>query len=440
MVNPVSKPAAKARFLHFADCHLGYRQYDSKERYNDFARAFLSVIDAAIAEQVDFVILAGDLFEKRSVEALTLNQALIGLDRLRSAGIPCLAVEGNHERAYYADAIGWMEFLAARELLILLNADFEAGAPQLAPYARRAGAYCEPVPGVRVYGLRYSGASTARAVELYAEALAQQPVDEVAYTVFIAHAGVEGVLADQSGGLSYRQWAVLRPQVDYLALGHVHKPFQMEDWIFNPGSLETCSTAETEWPERGYYLVDVDTTGGESRHQVRLFANPRRPFERLQIKADLHASPQALLEHCRTLFQRRARDLGWSRASDKQRPVVELLLTGNLPFDRAALDMAQLEALAHESFDPLVVLVKNLTQAMNFGIESGEGMTRRELELNIVTGLLDQDARFSRQSAAWARLALALKQQALGDVAPEIILADLAHEIAAIRGQEGAAG
>ncbi len=85
----------KARFLHFADTHLGYRQYNNLDRYDDFARAFLAVIDVAIAEKVDFVVLAGDLFEKRSIEALTLNQAMIGLERLKAANIPCVAVEGN---------------------------------------------------------------------------------------------------------------------------------------------------------------------------------------------------------------------------------------------------------------------------------------------------------------------------------------------------------
>ena len=87
------------KFLHFGDCHLGYRQYDHPDRANDFYRALRHVIDAALAEQVDFVILAGDLFHKRAIDALTLNQAVTQLERLQQAGIPCIAVEGNHELA-----------------------------------------------------------------------------------------------------------------------------------------------------------------------------------------------------------------------------------------------------------------------------------------------------------------------------------------------------
>ena len=115
----------KARFLHFADCHLGNRQYNNIERGHDFGRAFIWVIDKAVAEKVDFVVLAGDLFEKRSIDAQTLQQAMRGLERLQRANIPCLAVEGNHELAYFEDRVGWMPFLAARDLLILLDAKFE---------------------------------------------------------------------------------------------------------------------------------------------------------------------------------------------------------------------------------------------------------------------------------------------------------------------------
>ena len=101
----------RARFLHLADCHLGYRQYGRNERFNDFSKAFYAVMDVAVEEKVDFVVLAGDLFQKRSIDALTLSHAMRGLEKLQRAGIPCLAVEGNHELAYFNESIGWMRFL-----------------------------------------------------------------------------------------------------------------------------------------------------------------------------------------------------------------------------------------------------------------------------------------------------------------------------------------
>jgi 3',5'-cyclic AMP phosphodiesterase CpdA len=177
----------KARFLHCADIHLGNRQYNHDTRYWDFSRAYRAVVDTALAERVDFVVLAGDLFHHRSVDPRTLSHAVGGLQRLRAAGIPVLAVEGNHERAYHGDRMGWMHFLADQDLLILLDLEIEGGDGEPAPLRswdpqRRRGAYYEPLPGLRVYGLRYYGAGTSLAVERGAAALAAQDRSDHANT------------------------------------------------------------------------------------------------------------------------------------------------------------------------------------------------------------------------------------------------------------------
>ncbi len=413
-------------FLHFADCHLGYRQYGHKERFNDFARAFLDVIQRAMDAQVDFVVLAGDLFQKRAIDALTLNQAVHGLRLLREAGIPCLAVEGNHELAYYHDTIGWMEFLAQQDLLILLHADLrQDGEGRLSAYANKRGAYFDPLPGVRVYGLRYMGASTAKALELYAERLAQDPPQQqgIQYTIFVAHAGMEGVLPGHMGGLSHRQLAPLRPFVDYLALGHIHKPYEFDGWIYNPGSPETCSLDEVSWPERGYYLVQVDTEKPrepeEPRHQATLHANRRRPFLRLYVKVDLADTPQALYAHCQEVIARKARD---HASIIPKQPVISLTLSGTLAFERSQLDMARLRELVEEHFSPLLVLVKNGTVSRDIQVDPNDRLNRRDLERKVLTDLAEQRPLFQGQSQAWAELAIHLKQLAVTGVSPEAIL------------------
>ena len=426
----------KTKFLHLADLHLGYDQYGHKERFNDFTRAFQSVINAAIAEKVAFVILAGDLFQKRAIDALTLGQAMGVLEKLKQAGIPCLAVEGNHEKAYYKERMGWMQFIANQDLFTLLSPDFEQDPFVLTPYARHRGAYVDPVPGVRVFGLKYMGSSTAAAIERTAAALAALPPEAragIKYTIFMAHTGIEGVLAGQSGGLTHRQLAPLRPHVDYLALGHIHKPFVFDNWIYNPGSPETCSLTEAQWPERGYFLVEVDTDRpqvaaedeDQPKHTATLHANPRRPFHRFSVKTDLHPTPEALLAYTDQFLARKARDLGAARAGGGTQPVVELSLFGNLPFDRSALDLAAFKALVDAHFSPLVSLVKNQTQPTEFEIRVEEGMTRAQLERQILADLFLQDDRFSAHRDAWADLAVTLKTLAASNTPPEAILAEL---------------
>ena len=424
----------QARFLHLADCHLGKWQYNNRERYNDFGRAFHYIADEAIRAQVDFVILAGDLFEKRSIDALTLNQAVRGLEKLKKHNIPCLAVEGNHERVFFSEQVGWLKFLALQDLLILLDAPFENGTAQLVPYANRGGSYFNPMPGLRVHGLRYVGAATATAIESYAKALEQEDKAAIDYTIFIAHAGVEGVLPDQ-GGLSHRQWSVLRPYVDYLALGHIHKPYSFDNWIYNPGSPESCSVTEAVWEERGYFLVNIDTAcpdEAEAKHRASLHANPRRTFHRFTLKTDLLQSPAELYDHCREFLQRKARDLGVQRLTSSQRPVVELQLSGVLPFERSAVDLEALEKLVNESFSPLVGLVKNFTRTPELAVEGSELLSRAELERKVLTELLERDVRYRPQSDEWAALALSIKHLALTGASADTVLTELDNQMRAI--------
>ncbi len=425
----------RARFLHLADCHLGYRQYGHKERFNDFSKAFYALMDVAVAEKVDFVVLAGDLFQKRSIDALTLSHAMRGLERLQRAGIPCLAVEGNHELAYFNESIGWMRFLAERDLIVLLDTTFADGKPLLDPYTRRNGAYIDIKPGLRVYGLRYYGSSTASALANIGAALGEADRTGVEYTIFIAHTGIEGVLAGEAGGLTHRELAPLRPHIDYLALGHVHKPFEFDGWIYNPGSPETCSMTEAAWPERGYYLVDVDTSApsptvgegrGGGRHTARLCANPRRDFVRLFFKVDHCTTPDALFAACRDYVEREARDRA-IKPRNPAAPVVELRLSGVLAFDRAGLELDRYEALLVESFAPLLAFVKNATQPTEFAVAADAQLNRRELEQQIIADMLGRDARFAGQREGWTRLALSLKQMALSGAAPEAILDELAN-------------
>ncbi len=85
------------RVIHTGDTHVGYQQYHSPERRADFRRAFDAVVDDAIEENVDAVVHAGDLFHDRRPELPDLMGVLSALRRLDDAGIPFLAVVGNHE-------------------------------------------------------------------------------------------------------------------------------------------------------------------------------------------------------------------------------------------------------------------------------------------------------------------------------------------------------
>jgi DNA repair exonuclease SbcCD nuclease subunit len=407
----------KCKFLHLSDVHLGYQQYNNEERLKDFDRAFLNIVDCAITEKVDFVVLGGDLFHKRAIDPPTLIQAIKGLSRLREAGIPIAAIEGNHERAHYRDVFSWMDFLAARGYLALLNPiSFKDRIPDLTPWDGVEGAYLDLLEGVRIYGVKYYGASTDRVVEGLVEALAGTDHSNVDYVILAMHAGLEGVLPHYSATLTHSQLAPLRDYVDYLALGHIHKPFEREDWIYNPGSPETCSTDETAWSDRGYYLVEVDT-GQSLKHEARLVRNPRRPFVRLSLSVDTYESPEALYAAVEEYVKGEA-----TQRFGRLQPVVELALEGVLPFDRHELDAKRLDIIVKEAFDPLLVRITNRTVPTEYEVSGDESKSRAELEREVIRDLVERDARYRPGAADWAEVILNVKHMTLEGTSPEGIL------------------
>lgn len=404
------------RFTHISDVHLGYQQYGSRERFDDFSRVFLHLIQQAIDREIDFLVVAGDLFEKRTVDPLAMRVAVDGFRSLREAGIPVVAVEGNHERAHYRDQYSWVDFLDGLGYLHLLNPRFENGRAILEPYGEDGGAYLDLPGGVRVYGLKYYGASTSKVFGLFADALTEMDHTGLHFTILMAHAGLEGQLPRYSGTLTHNDLASLREHIDYLALGHIHKPYAVDGWIYNPGSAETWSIEETAWPERGCFLVDIQP-GGNPNHQAQLLTTPRRPFHRSRLEVDALTNPNVLYDAVRGLLEREA-----SGIPHDPSPVVELTLSGVLPFSRFDLDLDYVKGLIDEAWSPLVTRVRNMTTPAEFEVAVDVGASRPELERAIVRELLERDARYRLAAEEWTQVALDVKRLALEGSTPEMVI------------------
>jgi exonuclease SbcD len=407
------------RFLHTADVHLGYQQYNSKERFNDFGRAFLHVAGRAPAEKADFFLLAGDFFEKRTVDPMAMMQAVDGLRSLQAEGIPVIAVEGNHERAHYRDQLSWLEFLDGIGLLTLLNATVGDDRLHLAPYSPgEGGAYVDLPGGVRVYGLKYYGAATERVLALFQQALSELDGPQAAYSILLMHAGLEGILPRCSGAVSREAVEPLRPWINYLALGHIHKPYDVDGWIYNPGSLETWAMDEVAWTSRGYYIVDLAAQSAV-KHHAELVPTPRRHFQRLRVSVETCPSPEAVYDAVQACLSRVRLP-----SSDRQ-PVIELGLEGTLSFDRLQLDLGYVESLVREALDPLLARVQNVTVPTEFEVNVRRATTRAELEHQVLRELIERDVRYRADAGAWAQIAIDLKRMALEGSSPDAILAHL---------------
>lgn len=439
----------QASFIHLADTHLGYEQYGVRERFNDFSRAFWQIMDEAAEKQVDFVIIAGDLFNKRAIDALTLIHAIEGLKKLKDKGIPVIAIEGNHDRSYYREGISWLQFLCHEEYLILLSPEMRDGAPLIAPWDAHTmlGSHVDLLGGrLRVYGLPWQGAATARSMEGLAQALQAERANEeaqgVEYRVLMLHTGVDGIVPRVQGLPSMSQFQALRPYVDYLALGHVHKPYEFDPhdgWMYNPGSTETCGAEESAWENRGYYLVQVDTIEPERvvnadrparYHYAERKFSTRRPFVRHELRVDGLGDPNAVYERLEDYCRRATNN---QREDSSLAPVVQINLIGTLDFDAGALDTKRMEEMVRGYFHSLYERVDNNTNDQDYVADDGEldGRDRStwyELERRIFEELVSRDIRLLPAREQWGAVLSELKRLALDKEDPARIAAFLREQ------------
>lgn len=89
------------RLLHTADVHLGARHADlgeqaAAQRERQFA-AFQAAVELAIAEKVDVVLIAGDLFDSNTQPRRSVDRVAAELKRLVAAKIRTVIIPGTHD-------------------------------------------------------------------------------------------------------------------------------------------------------------------------------------------------------------------------------------------------------------------------------------------------------------------------------------------------------
>ena len=247
------------RVIHTGDTHVGYAQYHSPVRRQDFLDAFEAVIDDAIEGEVDAVVHAGDLFHDRRPELPDLMGTISVLRRLDDAGIPFLAVVGNHESTRGGQ---WLDLFERLGL------------------ATRLGDEPTVVGDTAFYGLDHVPVSRRDDLDY---AFADHDAD---YAALVAHGLFEPFgYADWDTGEVLAESDVA---FDAMLLGDNHTPDVAEvdgTWVTYPGSTERASASEREG--RGYNLVtfDADAAGGDDRVEIRRRALDTRPF--VFVEADL---------------------------------------------------------------------------------------------------------------------------------------------------------
>jgi DNA repair exonuclease SbcCD nuclease subunit len=396
------------KFLHLADIHLGFDRYDNRDRTQDFFRALYDALERyAVAEAVDFVLIAGDLFEHRNIQPSTLNQAQICLQLLQDAHIPVLAIEGNHDNRPFGTKTSWLRYLADWGLLILLEpGNVTLGEPLYSHWNGNTGGYIDLECGVRVMGSSWYGSAAPKAIEQIVAALPTLPPSPGA-TILLFHHGLEGQIARYAGALRYAEVEPLRHAgVNYLALGHIHKQYAVEGWIFNPGSIEANSVEESQM-KRGVYLVELTET--EIRAELKRDYY-QRPIVRLRLALrgtetveDVEAEAIA---HIQQAIQS-------GQIEPAIAPIVEFRIDGKIGFDRLDLNVRELQAQLQLLSGALIFLLKYDPEPVAYTTHLPEEANRLQIEQEIFIDCLSANSTYRRLAESLAPGLIDLKDRQL---------------------------
>ena len=411
------------RFIHTADIHLGktYRHSPGEQdRYDDFFRMLATIVADALVEQVDFMLIGGDLFHTGQILPQTFARTIETLQPLKDAGIPCIAVEGNHDWIHRRDSISWMEALSQMGYLRLLRPSRDDdGGYRFEPFDvdEGIGGHLR-IGGLNIYGLGYIGAQAGAHVPRICEAVTTEN------NLLLFHVGIWSFSPVEIGNMKPEEALPLAERFGYLALGHGHKPYLVETpdgrpYGFNPGSPERVNFGEQKYP-KGYYLVSAEK--GRFSHQFR--ATDPRPM--LAVTVDLGGTDDAgqALELFRERLAATFDDVP-AGGDENRRPLIDLKLAGKVPFHPFELGRERLRAVLDEVCRPLHVEIRNhlsLVSRSSAGESAGQSLA--DIEREVLGELVEASSDYKDCQEELVSLSLAIRDLVLrGEVEDDELLA-----------------
>ena len=268
------------KLLHFADAHIDMANYGRHDpetglplRVLDFLKSLDTIVDAAISQQVDMVIFAGDAYKDRSPAPTFQREWGKRIMRLSQAKIPTLLLVGNHDispaagRAHALQEFKTLQvpFVRVIDQPCFLGPDELWGVPIQVigmPWIPRSGlmAATGETSSIDAYS-RIEG-NMGELIEGWLE-----ESDSSLPIVLTAHASIEGAkfggerLVMLGNDLVLTGSLVKNPKFNYVAMGHIHKPQDVNESnqppVIYPGSIERVDFGEAK-EDRFFVIADVE--------------------------------------------------------------------------------------------------------------------------------------------------------------------------------------
>ncbi len=240
------------KFAHLGDCHLGGWRYPELQELN--MQSFSMAIDICIKEKVDFVLIAGDLFDSPYPSIKILKQTFLEFRKLKEAKIPCYLIAGSHDYSAsgktFLDVLEYAGFcknvfnpeIRKKEKTEEEKSEEEMTEILLNPVIEK---------NVAIYG--YPGKKSGLEVQDLRKVKLQ---DSPFFKIFMLHTSI----TDAIGNLPIESIDISSlPKANYYALGHLHINYCKGNVIYS-GPIFPNNFQEIEELKHGmFYIIETAT-------------------------------------------------------------------------------------------------------------------------------------------------------------------------------------
>lgn len=279
------------KILHTSDLHIGkyIGTYDLKE---DTEYVLNQVVDTAIRERVEVVLISGDIFDRTNPSEEAIKMYVSFLKGLLDKNIKVIAISGNHDSGIrlsaYKDILGKGYFVEGEfnSPMRKVSLNDEYGPvnfymlPFFTPFIVKSNLKLEK--GLENYDLAMD------------EIIKRENIDTSQRNIILAHQFVAGFkFGGSEEDFSYSNGDEKNvagvgiisldkfQNFDYVALGHIHKPQKISrETIRYSGSLLKYKTSEIDGPDKSVVIIDLKEKGNI---EVKLDPiKPLHPFVKIE--------------------------------------------------------------------------------------------------------------------------------------------------------------
>ena len=198
------------KFTHMADCHIGSWR-DPKLNWIS-TEAFCRAIDISIEKKVDFILIAGDMFNTSLPPIDRLKTVVKKLRELKDKGIPLYIIAGSHD--YSPSGKTMLDVLENADLLVNVSKGEIIGEKLRLKYT------VDEKTGAKITGIL--GRRNMLDREYYDNLERESLEMEDGFKIFMFHTGLNEFKPKGQEHLIYSPLSIFPKGFDYYAGGHVH--------------------------------------------------------------------------------------------------------------------------------------------------------------------------------------------------------------------------